>query len=265
MDVKEYIDSGILELYVYGALPEEESVKVSSMLKQNPEVKEEVEAIEQALQQLAMGLSPYDPQKLLDNLLLKFNDNSKVISINKKDNTSRIIMYISIAATLALLVGIVSLLNKNKALQHDVEVVETQNRVLITEIEESNAKLATSKQIIELYRDTDLIRVPLAGQQVAPDAYVNVFWDKEQNKAIIDASGLPEAPEGKEYQVWSLKLDPLTPTSIGLLSGFNQSSTKLFELSNPNETEAFGITLEPEGGSESPTLEQLYTLGAVGA
>ena len=27
--------------------------------------------------------------------------------------------------------------------------------------------------------------------------------------------------------------------------------------------EAFGITLEPAGGSVSPTLEQLYTLGKV--
>ena len=36
-------------------------------------------------------------------------------------------------------------------------------------------------------------------------------------------------------------------------------------LENANESEAFGITLEPEGGSETPTLEQLYTLGAVGA
>ena len=38
-----------------------------------------------------------------------------------------------------------------------------------------------------------------------------------------------------------------------------------FTLENANESEAFGITLEPEGGSETPTLEQLYTLGAVGS
>ncbi len=34
-------------------------------------------------------------------------------------------------------------------------------------------------------------------------------------------------------------------------------------LQNTNESEAFGIRLEPAGGSESPTMEQLYTLGVV--
>ncbi len=47
------------------------------------------------------------------------------------------------------------------------------------------------------------------------------------------------------------------------LDDFASNDNRVFELPNANETEAFGITLEPEGGSESPTLEQLYTLGVV--
>ncbi|MEL6919223.1 MAG: anti-sigma factor, partial [Bacteroidota bacterium] len=38
---------------------------------------------------------------------------------------------------------------------------------------------------------------------------------------------------------------------------------KIFAVTNLNESEAFGITLEPAGGSESPTLEQLYALGTI--
>ena len=112
-------------------------------------------------------------------------------------------------------------------------------------------------------RDPKVTKVPLAGQQVAPDAYVNVFWDKENNKAYIDALGLPEPPQGMVYQVWSLKLDPLTPTSMGLLEDFSNNENKVFSFDNPNESQAFGITLEPAGGSETPTMDQLYTLGVV--
>ncbi len=79
----------------------------------------------------------------------------------------------------------------------------------------------------------------------------------------IDALGLPEPPEGKVYQIWSLKLNPLSPTSLGLLSDFESDSHKVYTLENEFESEAFGITLEPKGGSSSPTLEQLYTLGVV--
>jgi len=60
-------------------------------------------------------------------------------------------------------------------------------------------------------------------------------------------------------------MDPLTPTSIGLLDTYAVDDNKIFELENANQSEAFGITLEPEGGSESPTMEQLYVLGAVSA
>ncbi len=66
------------------------------------------------------------------------------------------------------------------------------------------------------------------------------------------------------YQVWSLKLSPtLTPTSIGLLGDFNGNNEKLFAVSKTSDAEAFGITLEPAGGSKNPTMKQLYTLGKV--
>jgi anti-sigma-K factor RskA len=61
-----------------------------------------------------------------------------------------------------------------------------------------------------------------------------------------------------------LKLQPtLIPTSIGLLENFTAEETKVFKVENADGAEAFGITLEPAGGSQSPTMEQLYTLGKV--
>lgn len=110
-----------------------------------------------------------------------------------------------------------------------------------------------------------MISIPLAGQQVSPTSYAKVYWDKKTNAIYLDTKGLPEPPKDKVYQVWSLKLSPLTPTSLGTLDSFTADNTKIFTINNPNESEAFGITLEPEGGSVSPTLEQLYTLGAVSA
>ena len=119
--------------------------------------------------------------------------------------------------------------------------------------------------MLSVLRDKKITRIPLQSQGVAPDAYATVYWNKEQNKAYIDAKELPTPPRGKVYQVWSLQLEPLTPTSIGLLDEFSMDDNKILTLENPNTSEAFGITLEPEGGSESPTMEQLYVLGAVAA
>lgn len=58
-------------------------------------------------------------------------------------------------------------------------------------------------------------------------------------------------------------MDPFTPNRIGLLSDFENAENKFFKMENIPPPEAFGITLEPEDGSESTTLSQLYTLGMI--
>jgi hypothetical protein len=49
-----------------------------------------------------------------------------------------------------------------------------------------------------------------------------MYWNKETQVVYVDAVGLPEPPKNGVYQVWALKLNPLTPTSIGLLDKFEQ-------------------------------------------
>ena len=64
-NIQEYLESGILELYVCGALTEAEREEVTRALQEYPEVKQEVEQIEDALRELSATAAPYDPQPLL--------------------------------------------------------------------------------------------------------------------------------------------------------------------------------------------------------
>lgn len=59
MDTKEYIESGILELYVYGLLSEAENIEVSTMAKNHPEVNDEIIAIEKGIVALSSSFSPF--------------------------------------------------------------------------------------------------------------------------------------------------------------------------------------------------------------
>jgi hypothetical protein len=60
-----------------------------------------------------------------------------------------------------------------------------------------------------------------------------VYWNKEE-VVYIDA-GLAEPPKGMVYQVWALKLNPLTPTSIGLLDRILIKTTADFAVSNTGD------------------------------
>lgn len=266
-NLNEYISSGILELYVYGALTDAESREVSKTLKEFPEVRKEVEEIEAALQSLASSAAPYKPEGLLASIRTKLADRSraKVVELGEGEKSSRTpwFAYIGWAASIALLIGILSLLNTNNDLREQLNSEKARTAQMEQQIAEARDDAENSRQLLAVIRDKNISRVPLAGQTVAPDAFATVYWSEIDDKAYIDAQELPEPPQGMVYQVWSLKLEPLTPTSIGLLDEFSSDENKIFILDNANESEAFGITLEPAGGSETPTMEQLYVLGAV--
>ena len=269
MDIKSYIDSGILELYVAGSLSEKENGEVYALMQQYPEVTKEVMDIEASIIKLTASAAPKDIKNVIyeaiQDKLDSSNDDgqSKVIPINKQKNNW--FAYTGWAASIILGGTLIWMSNQNNALESQVNTAEIDKEFLEIQIENINSDLADTKKILNVFRDKDIITVPLAGQAVYPEAYAKAYWNKQDKTVFFDLQGLPEPPEGKVYQVWSLALNPLTPTSLGTIDDFKTDANKIFSLENTNESQAFGITLEPAGGSESPTLEQLYTLGAIDA
>lgn len=261
MNSREYIESGILELYVFGKLSDEEIAEVNQMANQYPEVKEEIAAIEKAVINLSYGVAPHlsatNFEKIRNQLLAKH----KVIQMKPKNAITQYMGWIA-AAVFVLGMGIqfYKLNESNKA----IETLSTEKSKLQKSMVDLELKKKESEEVLAILRDTSNITITLAGQQVAPNAYAKAYYNKNTKEVYIDASGLPTPPEGMVYQVWALKLGPiLTPTSIGLLDSYATSTTKVIKVENANEAQAFGITLEPAGGSTGPTMEQLYTLGKV--
>jgi len=265
MNIKEYIESGILELYVAGVLSEKESKEVYELMLKHPEVLDEVLKIEASIISLSQAVSPKNSKYIYNLIKEKLglnNSDSKIVQL-KQPKSINWFNYSGWAASILLAGGLIWALVQNSELKTQITKADTDIEFLETQIENANSDLKEANNFIATLRDRNIITVPLDGQAVYPEAYAKVYWDKATNNIFLDAQGLPDPPPGKVYQVWSLKLNPLTPTSLGIIDTFMTDENKIFAITNTNESEAFGITLEPEGGSESPTLEQLYTLGVV--
>ncbi|WP_299112052.1 anti-sigma factor [uncultured Winogradskyella sp.] len=260
MDIKAYIESGILELYVAGQLSEKENQEVYELMQEYPEILQEVLEIEAAVVKLTSSVSPHAVN--FDSFEDKLNDKeTRVVDLKpKKPNW---ISYTGWAASILLVGGLIWTLNTKVQLEEELQTVSTEKQYLEIQIEDARENLAATKTLLDAIRDKDIITVPLGGQGDYDKAFAKVYWNKADNTIYLDGEGLPDAPEGKVWQVWSLTLNPLTPTSLGTIDDFNTDDNKIFAITNANESQAFGITLEPEGGSESPTMEQLYTLGVV--
>ncbi len=261
METKEYIESGILELYVYGSLSETESEEVAEMAKKYPEINAEIIAIEKSMLALSSSFAPFQSVKNYAAIKEKLNlSTPEVINMSPKRNWAQ---YVGWAAAIILLAGIGFQYNQLELTNNQIVTTNLEK----VKIEKERNELATKKAAIETHlaviKDDKNTVITLGGQTVSPESSAKVYWNKDTQTVYVDASGLPEPPKGMVYQVWALKLNPLTPTSIGLLDKFKDNNERFFAVNNIAEAEAFGITLEPAGGSLTPTLEQLYTLGKV--
>lgn len=261
MEVRDYIESGILELYVFGTLTDSETEDVAKMAAKHPEIQEEIISIEKAVISLSYSMAPYLSAANYDRIReILIEKHEKVVEMKPQSNT---MSYIGWAAAVLLLVGIGWQYTQLDSAKNQIASVETQNDTLEKQLNSVKLNQTQTQSLLAVVRDQNNTVVALGGQAVSPESKAKVYWNKETQSVYVDAAGLPEPPEGFVYQVWALKLNPLTPTSIGLLDNFKGNDSRLFAVNNATEAEAFGITLEPAGGSVSPTLEQLYTLGKV--
>lgn len=262
MDTQQYIESGNLELYVYGILNESETKEISDLAKNNLEINNEIIAIEKAIINLSGSFSPQVSAEVFEKIRAKLElKYRKVIELKPKSNYSQ---YLGWAASFALLLGagyLYNQLNESNTTLKTIEGEKSSIQKQVVDLEFKNKENATALNVV---RDSKNTIITLGGQAVSPESFAKIYWNKETQAVYVDAAGLPEPPEGKVYQIWSLKLKPtLTPTSIGLLENFKENRQKIFSVNGTIGAEAFGITLEPAGGSITPTMEQLYTLGKV--
>jgi len=260
MTAEEIITSGKIELYVCGSLPTDETQEVEEAIALYPQVKTEVERIEATLINLAEAISP-TLSALVWTYILESIRKVRTLDSGSRTNWAAITGW---AAAILFLAGIFWMLKENNNLQDNVQVTTTENVILKEKVTTTESDLAAANEVLTILRSKEYNTYTLPGNQaVAPEAFAKVYYNRTEKIAYIDSKGLPPAPNGKVYQVWSLIMDPLTPTSVGLLSDVAVIEGGIYKFENIPDPEAFGITLEPEGGSETPTLNQLYTLGMV--
>ena len=177
MNTKDYIASGILELYIAGSLSEKENEEVHAAIQENPALLAEVESIEKAILQLTAAAKK-DASYSFENIRYKLKvDETKVISLAKPKSNWK--QYVGWAA--AFILGstlILSVLQNNK-LKEQLASENSERELLEAQIDSASTNLASAEKLITIFRDKDIISIPLGGQAVSPTSYAKVYWDKK--------------------------------------------------------------------------------------
>lgn len=265
MNIKEYISSGILELYASGTLSNAESEQVEENLIRYPELREELDKIQRALFVLS-GLNQKSPSDEVRNSILKkiSSDANGLSSIQIKNVKSRYSAGYKFLLAACIAVLIISLVY-NFFLRKDLDeanyrisFLNEKIKLMSQDFEEVNKKLAKTAGDMNIMTDRNYKMININGNEKSPGSRVLTFWNPSTNKVYIKIENLPIPPKNKQYQLWALKNGK--PVDLGMME-VDPSDKSLHSMKDIDDAQVFAITLEPMGGSSSPTMDELYATG----
>jgi Uncharacterized protein conserved in bacteria len=270
LNSSDIISSGLLELYVLGLTSPDENSQVQKWITDFPEVKAELIAIEKAMENYAMSNSITPGVSIKENVLNKINAPAEI------HTESRVAAYISspaptvarefaipsyfklaAAACLLLLIGSL-VLNYNfyqKYHKADRELQVAQNQ-----LDHQKQVADAMNKDMTVMTDKYALPVVLNGTPHAPDALARIYWMKNTGEVYIDPTNLPEVPSGKQYQLWAIVNGK--PVDAGMIST-QKGVYHIQKMKTFGKAEAFAITMEKEGGSPTPTMEEMYVIAKI--
>ncbi|MDF2553730.1 MAG: hypothetical protein K0R77_3005 [Chryseobacterium sp.] len=276
MNSKEYISSGILESYILGHASPEEAGILECVMKNNAEVREAFEEAQKTFEMLATAQAVTPPNDLKSKIWDKIQQQEKVesdiekpvIPIQTSVQQSEITTTaqdiktekngswknFAIAASLLFLVSIgANLYWMNSQAEINEKMVKLES-----EAQSKNVAMQNMQQKLDIVANPDMKKIVLAGVDKHPQSKATVLWDTSSKDVYLNVNSLPKAPEGMQYQLWAIADGK--PVSAGM---YSEDKDGRIALSNIPDAQAFAITLEKKGGSEVPTMENMYVMGGV--
>lgn len=278
MDIKEYISSGILELYTAGALTAAESAEVESMASRYPEIQEELDKINEAVSSFGSVYQksprPELRSKVINKIISLENNESASMpgsnlvtmkpdrgAVRQAESSSR--MKYLMAAVLAFLVlniaGNFYLYYKWKGTEYQMASLVDENRKVKEEYNLIKNNMEKKNEDLKMVMNRSNKIIDLKGMDVSPKSYATVYWDPNSKKVMLNVDNLPVPPPGKQYQLWALKDGK--PIDAGIFD-MDKDPMHIMPVTIP-AADAFAVTLEKAGGSPTPDLNQLYLMGKI--
>jgi anti-sigma-K factor RskA len=281
VNIGEYIASGILESYVLGQLSSSEMKAVEEMAAKYPAIKQELNAIELGLEAFAMNMHVKPAAHLKNKIKAELftqespsikSDSAPKIKISPDTTTApdssilrQLKFYkLAFAASVALLIGSavlnIILATQSSEMEDSNKELMVQNKEMVDELSMEREKSIALNEIWNNVSEPGMQSLTLDGQAIDPTASARVYWNSNTGQVFIYPINLKTPPAGHQYQLWAI-VDgvPVDAGVFDVASGI----AGIQRMKSFSSASAFAVTLEVEGGSPTPTLEQMYVMGAV--
>jgi len=270
-DINAYIESGILELYVLGDVSPAEKLQVEAMAAKHPAIKAELDEIERSMELYAEenAIEPAEHlrSRILNSIVTNFADDRtfETKSIEPRDNVTALVALrtnnfykYAFAACLALLLAsvaiTVSMYNKLQDSSNTIAALQSDKQHFANTVSLKEGEL-------EVLQDASFKFLKLQATSKAPTgSQITVAWSPAKKKVWIDMKSLkmPENDKEHQYQLWALVGGK--PVDLGVFDA-KSDTADMKEMKSIALADAFAVTLEPKGGSPTPTMDEMMVIG----
>lgn len=251
MNLKEIRESGLLELYLLGMCNDTDKQVVEDALARYPELQNDVQSIGDSLETYAkihqVQPSPGLKEKILQDARSKdlFESGIKEIPKNSSWKVNTLAMTLG-----ALLLG---MLAWHFSRQSDFEDIQEEYEILKAQCDSIHNAAERRYAIINQLQSPDNQIIPLTPTEDYQSTQLSLVYNKAQNTNFIQVQNLPNITDQQSFQLWSLKTDQ-APIPLTVFQG---TEGIFIPVDYEEGTATYAITIEPYGGQEAPSLDQL--------
>ncbi len=242
--IKLFLETDLLEKYLLGATSREETSRVERYIVMYPEVRKQYEELQENLEAYVQMHALPSPEGLKAKILQR---------IRKEDRGRRKIRRFAIAASVAAFIFAGSsyfFWDQNQSLQD--ENILVNNRIQNLEADMKQQLEDVRNQFIVL-NNPQTRKYFVNGNDKARDLKAVAYVNPVKKLSYINVRNLPNLPEDQCYQMWAEVNGEMV--NLGIMKKI-ENKDKLLALPYGENAISY-ITIEPEGGNTSPTVQNI--------
>lgn len=262
MDKQRIIEEGLLTPYLLGTLDKVQEAEVAHALEQDADLREMYSRLEADFERMAMENTIAPPDAVLTGLKKELDESSTspVIDLNADKRTftqlrSRLLVAASLAALFAL--SAFWFYSQWQDATANLNALQNQTADLQQRINSLEGNLQLTTRRYQILTNPEVIPVVLEGNKIMPNSRAVAYMNHTSKEVVVNPKGLPPLDADKTYQMWA------DVDGVMINMGLVPTDEELVELAYIDEAESLNITIEPAGGNDHPTVENLISFAVL--
>lgn len=229
--------------YALGALAPEDARRFEEFLVGSPETQRAVAEYREVAALLALGEAEAAPSADLRRRVLAGVAEGKGRPLRPGGARRTVVLWVALAASLLAVAGLGLDLRAARGELRDLRdlLADTQGRLAAREAT-LNAIFEPGVQMYRLTASSD------------PEPGIQLFYDRQRERAIIHGFRLRQIPEDRAYQLWFIRNGTPVPSVTFKPEADGHARVEQIPVPTGGDVSAAAVTIEPESGSSQPTM-----------